>query len=204
MNADAAGGRGPWNVPNTLTLLRLIAACVLFALLEWKQYRTAFFVFLAAAGTDWIDGWWARKFNQITVFGRIFDPFVDKVLICGSVVYLAAASNSGVPAWFAVLVVARELLVTALRGHVEASGGDFSASSAGKWKMVAQCGVVLFALIVLHVVAKSGGGDTSGSTLAGMARVFRDAALWVAAVLTVYSGAEYVVAAVRFGRGKSA
>lgn len=201
MTRPPAASGNVWNVPNTLTLLRLIASCVLFGLLEFDRYSAALVVFLLAAGTDWIDGWWARRFNQITVFGRIFDPFVDKVLICGSVVYLAAIAGAGVPTWFAVLVVARELLVTALRSHVEASGGDFSAGPAGKWKMVAQCGVVILALLVLRRAEAEGYGPFPGeSTIAGMLDVLRDACVWIAAALTLYSGAEYVVAAARHRR----
>ena len=70
-----------WNVPNQLTALRLILSIVVFALIPFKFYLLATAFFILAAGTDWVDGYWARKYDQVTQLGRIFDPFVDKVLI---------------------------------------------------------------------------------------------------------------------------
>ena len=110
-------------------------------------------VFLIAAGTDWVDGYWARKYGQITQLGRILDPFADKMIICGTFIFLAAAPQladgspaSGIAAWVAVLVMAREMIVTALRSFVEERGGDFSAKWAGKWKMVFQCAAAAFGI----------------------------------------------------------
>ena len=76
---------------------------------------------------------------------------MDKLIICGTFIYLAAVPNSGIIPWMAVLVVARELLITALRGHVEGVGGDFSANTAGKWKMVLQCVAAGASLMSLHL-----------------------------------------------------
>src|SRR5262245_12867839 len=119
------------NFPNQVTTARLVLAIVLFVLLHFEQYMAGFVLFLITAGTDWLDGFWARRSGQITILGRMLDPFVDKVVICGTYIFLAAAPNSGLKAWMAVLVLGRELLVTALRSFLEQQGADFSAALSG-------------------------------------------------------------------------
>src|SRR3954471_7826719 len=100
-----------FNVPNVLTSIRFALSIVVFVLIPLQQYLAAMIVFLIAASTDWIDGWWARKFNQVTKLGRIFDPFVDKIIICGTFIYLTAEwPASGIAPWMAVVVVGREML----------------------------------------------------------------------------------------------
>jgi CDP-diacylglycerol--glycerol-3-phosphate 3-phosphatidyltransferase len=100
-----------------------------------------FWLFVGIAATDYLDGYLARKGNQITSFGRIADPFVDKVLIIGAMVYLAVLewSRGWFPAWIVVIVVAREFLVTGIRGYVESLGLAFPADWFGKIKMIVQC-----------------------------------------------------------------
>jgi CDP-diacylglycerol---glycerol-3-phosphate 3-phosphatidyltransferase len=203
-NRDAAGGDAAagelvgkstnptiWNVPNLFTTLRFALAVVVFALIPLQLYLAALVVFVIAASTDWIDGYWARRFGQVTRLGRIFDPFVDKVIICGVFIFLAAEPGSGIVAWMAVVVVARELLVTALRGFIEQRGGDFSAKMAGKLKMVFQCiaaGISLFALAYgLHIFPI-------------WMQLLLPVSVWLAVLLTIYSGAEYVVVAARLMR----
>jgi len=107
------------NVPNVLTMARLVLSIVVFVLVPLGFYFSALLVFVVAASTDWVDGYWARRFNQVTQLGRIFDPFVDKIIVCGLFIFLAAERESGIAAWMAVVVVGRELLVTALRGFIE-------------------------------------------------------------------------------------
>jgi CDP-diacylglycerol--glycerol-3-phosphate 3-phosphatidyltransferase len=135
-----------FNVPNQLTAARLVLSIVVFVLIPLKQYMPALVVFLIAASTDWIDGYYARRYGQVTKLGRVFDPFVDKIIICGAFIFLAAEPQSGIDAWMAVVVVGREMLVTALRGLIEQEGGDFSAKMAGKLKMVFQCVAVALSL----------------------------------------------------------
>ena len=77
-----------FNLPNQLTSLRLILSVVLFGLISAEHYIPAFVLFLVAVGTDWLDGYYARKFNQITTLGRILDPFADKVIVCGTFIFL--------------------------------------------------------------------------------------------------------------------
>ncbi|MDR3109764.1 MAG: CDP-diacylglycerol--glycerol-3-phosphate 3-phosphatidyltransferase [Planctomycetaceae bacterium] len=141
------------NVPNILTSLRVVFAILLFIIYPLHWYIACTVMFILAAVTDFLDGWWARKFQQITVFGRIMDPFADKLLICGAFIYLAATPElttvpetmSYLPSfvmlapWMAIVIIGRELFITSLRAAVERSGGDFSAIWIGKWKMGVQC-----------------------------------------------------------------
>jgi CDP-diacylglycerol---glycerol-3-phosphate 3-phosphatidyltransferase len=173
-----------FNVPNSLSTLRLILAIAVCGLIEWQYYLAALICFLIAASTDWMDGYWARKYNQVTKLGRILDPFVDKVIICGSMIALVGQPNSGFAAWIATLVVAREMLVTSLRGLIEGQGGDFSAKQLGKWKMVAQCAAVVAVLLCLM---RAEVPDWLGWC--------RWISIWSAVILTVLSGLEYVVLA---------
>jgi CDP-diacylglycerol---glycerol-3-phosphate 3-phosphatidyltransferase len=175
-----------WNVPNLLTTLRFFLAIGVVFLIDLDFYLAAMVTFLVAATTDWMDGYYARKYGQITKLGRIFDPFVDKIIICGAFIALVGIEKAALPAWMAIVVVARELLVTSLRGIIEGSGGDFSASWLGKWKMVFQCVAVVAVLLCLVMENPS-----------EILEITRILSLWVATGLTVYSGVDYVIAAAR-------
>lgn len=188
-----------WNVPNGVTVARLVLSVVLFVLLSFDQFAAGLAVFLLAAGTDWVDGYWARKYGQVTQLGRILDPFADKLIVCGTFAYLAAAPQlvdgspaSGVAAWVAVLILARELIVTALRSFVETHGGDFSAKWVGKWKMVFQCAAAAFGIGQMMWY------DAASRTLPNLPDWVSwglNGTLWIAIVLTVWSGVGYAVAA---------
>ena len=175
-----------WNVPNSLSSVRLILAIIVCILIEARFLFPAVICFLVAASTDWIDGWWARRFQQVTKLGRILDPFVDKVIICGAMIALCAVSNSAITPWMATLVVCRELLVTSLRGMIEGQGGDFSAKQLGKWKMVAQCGAIVSVLFELQYVTAPAWLHWTSIAL-----------VWLAIILTVLSGLEYVLLVVK-------
>lgn len=182
------------NVPNVLTAARLALAIVVFVLVPLHCFRSAFVVFVVAAATDWVDGYWARRFGQVTQVGRMFDPFVDKIIICGAFILLAAEKGSGIAAWMAVVVVARELLVTGLRSFIEQSGGDFSAKMSGKLKMVFQCvaaGGAILALVEPRPDWLQWNGWLDWALLIS---------IWTALVLTVYSGSVYVAAAAKYQR----
>jgi CDP-diacylglycerol--glycerol-3-phosphate 3-phosphatidyltransferase len=185
----------PLNLPNCLTLARVALALLLFALIDrGTQWLAAFFVFGIAAATDAIDGWLARRYGQITVLGRILDPFADKVIIGGAFVFLAAQPDSGVGPWMAIIVIGREMFVTSLRSFLEREGKDFSATLSGKIKMVVQCAAVGLALLYLEY-----GG--SASRRADFERA-RDILLWVAVAVTLHSGYVYAVRAINlFRRG---
>ena len=108
-----------FNIPNQLTFLRLILSIVLFAFIANELFLTSLILFVIAAGTDWLDGYWARKYGQVTTLGRILDPFADKMIICGTYIFLCANPESGLVAWMVVVVVGREMLVTVLRSYME-------------------------------------------------------------------------------------
>ena len=96
------------NVPNVLTSIRFALSIIVFVLIPLEHYIAAMIVFVIAASTDWIDGWWARKYGQVTKLGRMFDPFVDKIIICGTFIFLAAEwPASGIAPWMAVVVMGR-------------------------------------------------------------------------------------------------
>lgn len=188
------------NVPNQLTLARILLSIVLFLFLILEFYKISFVLFVITAGTDWIDGYWARKYGQITKLGRVLDPFADKLFICGTFILLSAVppldsgvEPSAIAAWMAVVIVGRELLVTALRTFVEQEGGDFSAKWAGKWKMVLQCLAAGWSIVHLTYVDPA---EAAWSTQPP-AWMFQGLVIvvWGAVLLTVYSAVGYVQAA---------
>lgn len=197
------------NLPNLITLLRLALTALVFVCLELAPAGAgphlglgtkadpalvwiAFVLFLIAAFTDFLDGYLARKWNLVTAFGRVADPFADKVLITGSLVTLLQfpAATSVLTTWYVVIVIAREFLVTAIRGVVEASGKPFPADRLGKWKMVSQCWTV-GALMTM----------VAGTDFWVWAAQW---GFWVSLALTVVSGLNYVHKArgVLFGGAK--
>jgi CDP-diacylglycerol---glycerol-3-phosphate 3-phosphatidyltransferase len=180
------------NVPNVLTTARFLLAIVVFILIPLAQYAAAIVVFVLAAATDWIDGWWARKYGQITKLGRILDPFVDKIIICGTFIFLAAEPGSGIAPWMAVVVMGREMLVTALRGFIEQQGGDFSAQLMGKLKMVFQCAAAVASLMALQYFQQA---DTRDSVLPAWLGLTLGVSVWLAVISTLYSGLQYIVVA---------
>jgi CDP-diacylglycerol--glycerol-3-phosphate 3-phosphatidyltransferase len=198
-SAEKSSDNRIFNVPNQLSAARFVLAIVVFVLIPWQHYFAALVIFVIAASTDWIDGYWARKFGQVTKVGRILDPFVDKIIICGLFIFLAAESGSGIFAWMAVVVVGRELLVTALRSAIEQSGRDFSASMPGKLKMVFQCIAAGASLLKLAYAANSVPAwlpQTEPAWLGMFLLVF----VWLAIITTIYSGLDYVIAAARLMR----
>ncbi len=184
-------GQPIFNVPNQLTTARLFLAIVLFVLIAFQYFLAGTIVFAIAAGTDWLDGYWARRYGQVTNLGRILDPFVDKFIVCGTFVFLVAEPESGVRAWMAVVIVGRELLVTALRSYLEGEGADFSASMSGKLKMVAQCLAAVISLYALYLGTPRPEGLEWAVTIS----------IWAAVLMTIYSGGVYVHRAIGLLRG---
>ncbi|MCA9149323.1 MAG: CDP-diacylglycerol--glycerol-3-phosphate 3-phosphatidyltransferase [Planctomycetales bacterium] len=182
-----------FNLPNQITIARLVVSLVVFILIPLHWFRTALAFFIVAAGTDWADGYLARKYGLVTQLGRILDPFADKILICGVFIFLVAEPQSRIAAWMAVLVVGRELLVTALRSFLEQQGADFSASMSGKLKMVFQCGA---AVLSLYLLSRPVGEVPDWLPVATSITV------WLAVISTIYSGIGYIFSAIAiFRRG---
>jgi CDP-diacylglycerol--glycerol-3-phosphate 3-phosphatidyltransferase len=154
------------NIPNQITLARLALAIVFFAILSQYSHGSSHYwkldvaavVFIVAAGSDFIDGYLARKWKMVTPLGRVLDPMVDKVLICGAFILFLApgfvdADGRNVTemrGWMVVVIVGRELLVTGLRGFNESQGRAFGASLHGKVKMWIQSFAVP---VILFLVA---------------------------------------------------
>lgn len=122
-------------------------------------------LFVVAAVTDAADGYLARKWNAVSVLGRVMDPFADKLLVLGAFVVMAGPQftegkhgdqMTGVVPWMAVVILGRELLVTSIRGVMEGMGIDFSASWTGKIKMIAQS-LAVPVILGLIVAAERGG-----------------------------------------------
>lgn len=192
------------NLPNQITLGRLGLAIVFFALLSWfnpqeidKQrwlLNVCFWVFLVAVVGDVLDGLLARMMKSVTSFGRILDPVVDKVLVCGAFVLFAShhfwddarhVNLTGVHPWMVLVILVRELLVSAVRSHAEGSGTEFGASWVGKAKMFVQSATVC---IILAQLAWN---------MASLEPV-RIAAVWLTVIVTAASAVSYVHRARKF------
>lgn len=177
------------NVPNAITLSRLVLAFIVFQLIYLDGWWiTAAALFVAAAATDFLDGYIARRTGQVTVLGRILDPFVDKIIVCGAFLFLVAHPESGVCAWTAFVVFAREMFVTSLRSFLEMHRVDFSASWLGKLKMVMQCIAVPVCLVTLSPVVR----ETFGT---GWPIVLRDICVYAMLTATILSGVVYATRA---------
>jgi len=179
-----------WTIPNLLSFGRLGLAVVVFGLIASAQYLPALAVFAVAAITDAVDGYLARKLNQATALGRQLDPLVDKVVVAGCYIYLLAVPGSGLAPWMVTVIIARELIVQALRSLIEGQGTAFGAKMAGKLKTTTQFLAIVAMLLVL-------GLDLDGLWLRG-----RDVLNWSAVLLTLYSGGVYLAAAGPILRGR--
>src|SRR5580698_8144246 len=136
------------NAPNLLSFARIPLAVVLFVCIVQEAWLAGLIVFSAACVTDWLDGWWARRYGPLTLVGRNLDPLADKILVCGAFIYLIQVRSAGIMPWMVVIVVGRELAVTGIRGMVEATGKKFGADWFGKLKMVLQCAVLIGVLFI--------------------------------------------------------
>lgn len=205
----------PWQrrTPNALTIARVILAAAVFVMLSgfvgpasqdglvadrtWLVAAAA--LFIVAAITDALDGHLARRWKVVSLFGRVVDPFADKVLILGSFICLAGpmfadprvGMLSGVHSWMVVVILARELLVTTLRGVYESRGVDFSATASGKFKMILQSMAVPIILITLALDPAEPGSP---------ARWVVIVTAWTTLVVTAWSGVPYVTRAWRVSR----
>ena len=220
-------------LPNQLTLARLVLAGLFFVLLAlyelppnrcgfvlgafgagegWRidlrfsgQYllNTCFVLYIIAGITDVLDGYLARRMNLTSAFGRIVDPFVDKVLVCGAFALLAGSNFSfggshgsfeaslpawltggmvsGVQAWMVVAIIAREFIVSAVRGYSESQGVKFPATVWGKLKLFTQSLAICVVLLQL--------GNAPRAT---WAVVFKLCCVWASVAITAISGLAYV------------
>lgn len=167
------------NLPNQLTLSRILIVPVLVALLAVDTRWTSLLagVLFALAGfTDLVDGYLARKENQVTSLGKFLDPLADKVLVCAVLVMLVQLGR--VPAWIAIIIISRDLMVTGLRAVAADGGVVIAADSYGKLKTVLQ--LVALEPLILHY-------NWLGIPL----RPIGIFLLYMALALTVFSGCKY-------------
>ncbi len=216
-------------LPNALTILRLIMAAAFFVVLSrWNidaspaldgnktngdsVLQLAALLFVLAAITDALDGFFARLWKVQSVFGRVMDPFADKILVLGGFVLLAGSaftsrhfpreSFSCVEPWMVIVILARELLVTSLRGMVESRGHSFAATASGKWKMVLQSICIPFVLVMLATadVRPDVGADTHGDGWDGAVpngRKLVMLAVYITVVVTAWSAFPYLSRAIK-------
>ena len=162
------------NLPNVLTLLRILLVPVLVAALVQEGGGgdvLAAVVFALASFTDALDGWIARRQKSVSTFGKLMDPLADKLLVTAALVSLVELGR--LSAWVAMVIIAREFAVTGLRQLAMEHGEVIPASIWGKVKTVTQVAMVLALILV------------SGSPL------WVDVLVWVTVVITILSGADY-------------
>jgi CDP-diacylglycerol---glycerol-3-phosphate 3-phosphatidyltransferase len=137
----------PMNLPNLLTVGRILLSVIFVVALSirWPfAYGSAFVLFLVASATDFLDGWLARRTNQVTDFGKLMDPLADKILVTSAMVLLAVERL--LPAWFVIVILFREFLVTGVRMLALSQQTVIAADIWGKLKTVFQ--IVLVCLIL--------------------------------------------------------
>jgi CDP-diacylglycerol---glycerol-3-phosphate 3-phosphatidyltransferase len=195
------------NLPNGLTVLRLVLAAAFFASLNAYRYpahnalwgNVAIVLFIAAVITDAFDGYLARRWHVESVFGRIMDPFCDKVLILGAFIYLIGPRftipervaigdfhdmATCVYPWMVMLILARELLVTGIRGVIEGMGMSAASNWSGKAKMILQS-ITIPIILMLVINFRPSDNAWAWWTCTGL--------VYLTLIVTVWSGLPYVV-----------
>ncbi len=166
------------NLPNKLTIARVVAVPFFIAAYYMGWYIAAFIIFVAASFTDMLDGKIARKHNLVTNFGKIMDPLADKVLVYSAICLMIPFY---VPAWMLIIILAREFTVAGMRTVAASEGIVIAAGMSGKVKtvlqMIAVCLLLLVPAFPLFMPLWYG------------AQAF----LWASLIMTVYSGVEYVM-----------
>lgn len=177
-----------FNLPNQLTGMRFLLSFVLFYLISQELWLASLLVFIFAAFTDWLDGHLARTQNMQSSLGRNLDPLVDKVLICGTFIFLIpiGTKEGWLPPWMVTVVVARELLITGLRNFIEQKGVSFGADFLGKAKMILQCAALISIFINLMNL------DWINTTFGFYARA---TLIYSMLAATLFSGLQYLVKA---------
>lgn len=173
------------NIANKLTILRIIMVpfFMLFLMLDITNpvYVTlALVLFVVASLTDTLDGQLARKYNMITNFGKLMDPLADKMLTTSA--YLGLMSFGRASAWAVMLILTREFIVSGIRLVAAGEGNVIAASIWGKLKTVFQMIAIIASILLLYPIFPE---QTS--------MLITDILIWLSAVVTVISGADYVL-----------
>lgn len=170
-----------FNVPNLLSMSRILAVPVFIVLMlnpTPLRALAAGIVFSLASATDWLDGYLARKWGQVTKMGKLLDPIADKILIMAALVVLVEILPETVPSWIAILIIGREFAVTGLRAIAASDGVVIPAETVGKYKVGAQITAVLSLLLNQY---------SNQEWMKQLGWI----ALWVAMILAVYSAVQY-------------
>ena len=187
-----------WNAPPKLvTYCRIVLVVVFLGLYiaagAWGTHSTsmrwaAAIIFIIAACTDKLDGWMARKYNQVTELGKLMDPIADKLMTCGTLV--VASVFAEFPWWATILFLIREIGITVMRFFVmERPGGKVIAAAwPGKLKTLFQC----IGLAMLLIPAQIGGPQHAAAAWVNVYYVVTYVMLYVALVLCLYSGGIYL------------
>ncbi|HIG06041.1 MAG TPA: CDP-diacylglycerol--glycerol-3-phosphate 3-phosphatidyltransferase [Planctomycetes bacterium] len=192
------------NLPNMITMSRLAMAFLLFAMLTLEirgwgiigdrhlALNLAALAFILCVATDFIDGYLARRWKMVTAFGRLADTFVDKIVICGTLVYLVHLTPELIRPWFVVIIVAREFLVSGIRSYMESQGIEFGARGGGKLKMVLQS-----MLIPAVMFKQANEGSGFYPWLLESLDVVTVILFWGTLITTLWSAADYILVATR-------
>jgi len=183
------------NLPNRLTILRIVMTFVFMFLLFSKGLTAKIFalgVFTIACVTDFYDGYIARKYNLITDLGKLLDPIADKILVLAA--FLAFVEMRIIPAWMVVVIIFRELLITGVRILAIGKGKVLAASLAGKHKTVSQM-VSIFVILGFIIIKESGISLFSfwDSRYEFWAGVSIHTLMLITVALTLISGISYVI-----------
>jgi CDP-diacylglycerol--glycerol-3-phosphate 3-phosphatidyltransferase len=206
-----------WTLPNTLTVLRLLAApgvAVMFLYFNrpWADWL-ALTLFIGAAVTDWFDGYLARLWKQESRFGAMLDPIADKAMVV--IAIMVITGYSGMNPWLilpATVILFREVFVSGLREYLGAKAGELKVTKLAKWKTTAQ--MVSIAILFLGTGLKfleddgraprAGEGMLPGDyTWAGIATYVGLVLIWIAAALTAITGWDYFRKAMPYLRDKA-
>jgi CDP-diacylglycerol--glycerol-3-phosphate 3-phosphatidyltransferase len=183
------------NLPNILTLAR-IAAIPLMAVLLLSPSQSAGFwaaaLFSLASITDWLDGYLARRMGIVTVFGKFLDPIADKLIVMAALIMILPFSR--VPAWMVLVILGREIIITGLRGIASSEGIVIQASDLGKYKTIFQ--IVAIIGLLLHYDYNWFFGIEHQLLHVNMHNVGMFY-LWIATLLTVWSGMDYLYRFIR-------
>jgi CDP-diacylglycerol--glycerol-3-phosphate 3-phosphatidyltransferase len=180
-----------WNLPNILTLLRIASIPVIVAILL-SPSRTAGLwaavIFAIASITDWLDGYLARRMGIVTVFGKFLDPIADKLIVMSVLIMILPYGRA--PAWMVLIILGREIIITGLRGLASTEGIVIPASNLGKFKTIFQ--IVAILGLLLHYDYNWFFGIENSYLNVNMHNVgiFY---LWIATIITIWSGIDYLV-----------
>jgi cardiolipin synthase len=186
--ATTRTAKGSLSIPNILTCARIAAipvviACIFMQSKEgplWLRWL-AVAVFIAAGITDYLDGYYARVWNQQSAFGRMLDPIADKLLVASCLLILAADGTiNGWSLWAAIVILCREILVSGLREYLAALRVSVPVTKLAKWKTTAQLVAIGFLL-----------GGEAGDLIVPVVTLIGMVLLWISALLTIYTGWDY-------------